>query len=80
MNRSESEPKLPDQLLTLDDVERILNVSKPIVTGLIRRGELPAHKIGRSWRIHPADLAELLDATRHCSDTGWDLNAPEHAA
>lgn len=51
-----------DRLMTTEDVAAYLQVSVPQVATMIRRGELPARKIARSWRVRPADLEAYVDA------------------
>lgn len=38
-------------LLTLEEATRFFRISKPTLLGALQRGELPAFKIGRQWRI-----------------------------
>ena len=49
-----------DQLLTIDEVSRLLRVSRNTAYTMCRDGRLPAIKLGRDWRIRRADLEELL--------------------
>lgn len=58
------------RFLTLADVADVLNTSSAQVYALVRRGELPAIKIGGrgQWRVEAAQLEEyiqrLYDETR----------------
>lgn len=62
------------RFLTLADVAEILNTSQAQVYALVRRGELPAIKIGGrgQWRVENARLEEYIDqqyaATREFVD------------
>ncbi|HWJ02482.1 MAG TPA: substrate-binding domain-containing protein [Verrucomicrobiae bacterium] len=49
-----------DQTLTAEEAARILKVSKYTLYELIKRGEIPAQKIGRQLRIDPAALEQSL--------------------
>ena len=50
--------KIPgDELLTLHEAANRLGVHYMTVYRRVRLGMLPAHKVGGSWRIDPADLA-----------------------
>ena len=49
------------EYLTAHDVAQILNVSLVTVRNLIRKGELPATKINRRYRIARSDLAAFLE-------------------
>jgi putative molybdopterin biosynthesis protein len=54
----------PGSLLTMRDVGKRLRLCERSVYGLIRRGELPAVRIGGSVRIDPADLADFIARSR----------------
>jgi excisionase family DNA binding protein len=47
------------QMLTPEEAAARLSVHVETLRRLIRRGELPARKIGRMWRIDARDLAAL---------------------
>ena len=46
----------PGQLLTINDVAALCQVSSKTVRRWITAGELPAAQLGNQWRIRPADL------------------------
>lgn len=50
------------RFLTLADVAEVLNTSSAQVYALVRRGELPAIKIGGrgQWRVESAQLEEYI--------------------
>ncbi|WP_435768946.1 helix-turn-helix domain-containing protein [Nocardioides sp. SYSU DS0651] len=54
-------PESP-RFLTLADVAEVLNTSSAQVYALVRRGELPAIKIGGrgQWRVEGAKLEEYI--------------------
>lgn len=53
-------PQVPaDQLLSIEDVARILNVSVPTVRRLVDAGRLPVMRIGRQLRFSPKDITAL---------------------
>ncbi|QZY28457.1 helix-turn-helix domain-containing protein [Nocardioides coralli] len=62
------------RFLTLADVAEVLNTSSAQVYALVRRGELPAIKIGGrgQWRVEAARLeefiAQMYDQTRDFVD------------
>jgi len=41
-----------------------LQVTERTVYGWLRRGSLPALKLGRLWRIRPEDLEDFLESAR----------------
>jgi excisionase family DNA binding protein len=51
-----------EQSLTSAEVAMLLGVSKMTVYRLIHDQELRAHRIGRYYRVEPADLTEYLGA------------------
>jgi len=48
-------------LLTLSEVAKILRFSERTTREFIRRGELPAAKIGSSFRIKRSDVEALIN-------------------
>lgn len=48
-----------NELLTVTEVAEYLRVSRTTVWRWCQRGVIPAFQIGRSWRIHSADLRDL---------------------
>lgn len=52
------------KMLTLDQVQEVLNVGKPMVYTLVKSGELRAAQFsGRGiWRVREDDLAAYIDA------------------
>jgi excisionase family DNA binding protein len=48
-------------LLTVPGAARLLSVSRDYVYSLMRRGDLPSVKIGRTRRIKRADVEAWLD-------------------
>ena len=58
------------RFLTLADVAEVLNTSSAQVYALVRRGELPAIKIGGrgQWRVEASRLEEFIE--QMYSETG----------
>ncbi|MFP5328264.1 MAG: helix-turn-helix domain-containing protein [Acidimicrobiia bacterium] len=50
-----------EAVLTAEQAAQLLKVSTKTVLRLARQGELPAHKVGRSWRFSRAALLGCLD-------------------
>jgi excisionase family DNA binding protein len=50
----------PDRFMTVSEVAISLRVSTMTVYRLINAGELPAARIGRSFRVRPQDLERYL--------------------
>jgi excisionase family DNA binding protein len=51
------------QVLTTEEVAERLRVSARTVTNLITKGDLPAFRVGRAWRVQTDHLAEYVKAT-----------------
>ena len=51
-------------MLTLKQVQEILNVKSALVYSLVRSGELPAGQFGGRgvWRVRESDLSAYIDA------------------
>lgn len=56
-------PAFP-RMLTLEQVQEILNVKSSLVYSLVRSGELPAGQFGGRgiWRVRESDLMAYIDA------------------
>jgi excisionase family DNA binding protein len=55
-------PGMDDRLLTANEVADQLRVSTMTVYRLIRRGELPAVRVGRNYRVRAVELEAYLQA------------------
>ena len=53
-----------DDLLTAEQAAAILQLSPKTVKDWLRAGKLTGCKIGRFWRIKPADLEAFIQASR----------------
>jgi excisionase family DNA binding protein len=56
--------RVPDRLLTADEVAEKLSIGLSTAYLLLRRGELPSVRIGRSVRVRPEDLRRFVSARR----------------
>ena len=57
-----------EPLLTPQDIAKLIGVSYRQVLTLIAVGELPAFRLGNSYRVAEADLKEYLEANRFKSE------------
>ena len=56
------EQKLEDiRLLTLSEAASLLQVSTRTLQRMIRKGELPAFKVGGQWRLREAQLKQWVE-------------------
>lgn len=53
-----------DPYLAVNDIAEKLNIPVPMVWRLIRDKEIVAHRIGKYYRIAPADFEKYLERTR----------------
>lgn len=51
-------------LLSINEVARLLRISRPTVYALIRRGELVPIRVGERSRFEPADIRAYLERHR----------------
>jgi excisionase family DNA binding protein len=58
--RSPVEETIQIQLLKGDDVAKILNISLPFAYQLMRQGEIPTVRMGRSVRVRRQDLERFI--------------------
>jgi 5-methylcytosine-specific restriction protein A len=57
-------PAEPKEFLTVDNLSELLQVDSMTIYRLVRRGVLPAYKIGRVLRFRRADVDEYLAKAR----------------
>lgn len=55
---------MPEQLLNGGQVAEILNISRAAAYNLIKRGQLPSVRIGRSVRVIPGDLELFIQESK----------------
>jgi excisionase family DNA binding protein len=53
-------PDLENRLLTAAEVADTMRVSNMTVYRLIKSGQLPALRVGKSYRLRPADVDQFL--------------------
>ncbi|MDR0909544.1 MAG: PTS sugar transporter subunit IIA [Spirochaetaceae bacterium] len=60
-----------DDILTIEEVARYLRVSERTVYDWAQKGDIPAGKIGTSWRFKKADIEKWVNErlTSHADDT-----------
>ncbi len=51
---------MQDEILTVEEAAQYLKVDPVTIRNIIRRGLLPAMKVGRIYRIRRADLESLI--------------------
>lgn len=58
-------PETRDEILTLDDVAAYLKASKRTVYRLTQKGEIPAFKLGGTWRFRHSELDRWIAERIH---------------
>ena len=58
------------RMMTPAEIAEILGVSNMTAYRLMHRGDLPAHRIGRSLRVDPRDFADYMRGNSTTAD--WD--------
>ncbi|MGB0092709.1 MAG: helix-turn-helix domain-containing protein [Solirubrobacteraceae bacterium] len=56
------QPLTRDEVMTATEVADLLHLPVSTVYYLARRGDIPAHQLGRTWRFLRPRLEELLGA------------------
>jgi len=62
---SEDQNNFSYYLMNVDEVSKILNISKSKVYRMIKAGELPSVLVGYSKRVHPDDLKKYINSFRN---------------
>jgi excisionase family DNA binding protein len=52
---------MEDEYLTIEEAAKALKMSKITIYRMARKGQLPAVKFGKSWRISSIKLLELFE-------------------
>lgn len=60
---SDGQPPAQAQFLTVAEVAGLMRVSKMTVYRLVHNGELPAVRVGRSFRVHAKAVHDLLETS-----------------
>ena len=63
---------MPDEILTLPEVSKLLKVADKTVYTMAQRGEIPAFKVRGQWRFRRADIDAWIQqrtAARRDGDT-----------
>jgi excisionase family DNA binding protein len=53
--------KKMDEILTLEEFAKIMKVSKITIYRMIKSGQIPAVKFGKSWRINQTIIKDLFN-------------------
>lgn len=60
---NDAPPVARTQFLTVAEVAALMRVSKMTVYRLVHNGELPAVRVGRSFRVHAKAVHDLLETS-----------------
>lgn len=53
-----------EKLYSIDEISEILALSKQTIVRLVKKGEIPAAKIGHVWRFKESDINKVIEAGR----------------
>jgi len=53
-----------EELLTVEQVQRMLQTGRTFTYSLIRTGELPSYRVGRLLRVRRRDVERWLEANK----------------
>jgi excisionase family DNA binding protein len=59
----DGQPVARAQFLTVAEVASLMRVSKMTVYRLVHNGELPAVRVGRSFRVHAKAVHDMLESS-----------------
>ena len=72
VNVADRTPDIQDQILTVEEVAAYLRLSTATIYRMALAGEMPAKRIGRSWRFSQT----LIDEWLRAQDNGRDGREP----
>ena len=72
VNVADRTPDIQDQILTVEEVAAYLRLSTATIYRMAQTGEMPAKRVGRSWRFSQT----LIDDWFRVHDNGSDGRAP----
>lgn len=58
------------QLLKVEDIASILNISRSFAYQLVQTGQIPVVRLGKACRVRPQDLADYIDRNLHTQSSG----------
>ncbi len=72
VNVADRTPEIQDQILTVEEVAAFLRLSTATIYRMALAGEMPAKRVGRSWRFSQT----LIDEWLRAQDNGRDGREP----
>jgi len=64
-----------DEILTMQEVARLLRLHPLTVVARVKEGTLPGYKLGSQYRFTRRDIEKFLGRKKYkcelCNDTGW---------
>lgn len=61
---------MPDEILTLPEVAKLLKVAEKTVYSMAQKGQLPAFKVGGQWRFKRVDLDAWIEQQKAAARDG----------
>jgi len=72
VNVADRTPEIQDQILTVEEVAAFLRLSTATIYRMALAGEMPAKRVGRSWRFSQT----LIDEWLRSQENGRDGQEP----
>lgn len=69
-----AQPKTNSDILTIKPLASYLQLNERTIYRLAADGQLPAFKVGGSWRFRRADIDRWIDRQAHRTETGVSNN------
>ena len=67
---------MPDEILTLPEVAKLLKVAEKTIYAMAQRGGLPAFKVGGQWRFKRDDLDKWIERQKSSHREGDSASEP----
>lgn len=67
---------IQDRILTINDVATFLKIPKSSVYKLIHEAGLPAHRVGKHFRLVQGEVKEWLRKGTACRDIAVEVTEP----
>lgn len=65
-----------DKLLSTDEVAEVLGLGRRTIERYLRTRKIPAIKLGKEWKVEPADLRRYLDNLKATIPPEPDIDPP----
>ena len=60
MRSTMKDPQEQNAIMTIDDVASFLKLSKITIYKLVKKGDIPAFRVGNSWRFQRDKIEQMI--------------------